>query len=96
MNPGSVGLNRDGDPRAAYAVIDGDQVELKRIDYPMSETIAANEDMVADSTARQMLTDIYNGGPYLAKWRANGQWPMVNGQNGNGHAPANGNGNGKH
>jgi putative phosphoesterase len=98
VNPGSVGLNRDGDPRAAYAIIDGDQVELKRVEYPIGETIAGIEEMVAEPTARQMLTDIYQGGPYLAKWRANGQWPMANGQNGNGNGngngTANGNGNG--
>jgi predicted phosphodiesterase len=32
INPGSVGLPRDGDPRAAYAVLNGDQVEFRRRD----------------------------------------------------------------
>jgi diadenosine tetraphosphatase ApaH/serine/threonine PP2A family protein phosphatase len=94
VNPGSIGLNRDGDPRAAYAIIEDDTVELKRIDYPIGETIAAIEDMVTEPTARQMLVDIYNGGSYLAKWRANGMWPMVNGHNGNGTANGNGTTNG--
>jgi hypothetical protein len=40
VNPGSVGQPRDGDPRTAYAVIDGDKIELKRVDYPIDETIA--------------------------------------------------------
>ena len=30
LNPGSVGLPRDGDPRAAFAIIDGNKIELKR------------------------------------------------------------------
>ena len=40
LNPGSVGQPRDGDPRAAYAVIEGDRIELKRVEYPVEETIA--------------------------------------------------------
>jgi predicted phosphodiesterase len=35
VNPGSVGQPRDGDPRAAYAIVDADleQVELFRLNY---------------------------------------------------------------
>ena len=40
LNPGSVGQPRDGDPRAAYAVIEDGQIDLKRIEYPIEETIA--------------------------------------------------------
>lgn len=43
VNPGSVGQPRDGDPRAAYAVIDGGTVELKRVAYPIEETVARLE-----------------------------------------------------
>ncbi|PLX98701.1 MAG: metallophosphoesterase [Desulfuromonas sp.] len=32
-NPGSVGQPRDGDPRAAFALYDGQNVFLKRVDY---------------------------------------------------------------
>src|SRR5512142_1484140 len=31
LNPGSVGQPRDGDPRAAYAVIEHGKIELKRV-----------------------------------------------------------------
>ncbi|HEV3437533.1 MAG TPA: YfcE family phosphodiesterase [Gemmata sp.] len=73
INPGSVGLSRDGNPRAAYAVIDGDEVQLKRVDYPLTETIAAVEALIPDLTARQTLSDIYRSGAYSTKWiRANG------------------------
>lgn len=41
VSPGSVGLPLDGDPRAAYAVLDGDQVWLRRVPYPIERTIAA-------------------------------------------------------
>jgi predicted phosphodiesterase len=37
VNPGSVGQPRDGDPRAAYAVLDADarELRLRRIVYPV-------------------------------------------------------------
>jgi diadenosine tetraphosphatase ApaH/serine/threonine PP2A family protein phosphatase len=81
VNPGSIGLSRDGDPRASYAVIDGPDVQLKRVEYPIEETVAAMEAVTPDLVARQMLADIYRGGIYLAKWaveKANGN------ENGNG------------
>jgi diadenosine tetraphosphatase ApaH/serine/threonine PP2A family protein phosphatase len=39
VNPGSVGQPRDGDPRAAYAIVDTDarRVELIRLDYPLED-----------------------------------------------------------
>ena len=37
LNPGSVGQPRDGDPRAAYAVIDDGRIELKRVTYSVDE-----------------------------------------------------------
>ncbi|MCE4619785.1 MAG: metallophosphatase family protein [Desulfurococcales archaeon] len=41
LNPGSVGQPRDGDPRAAYAVIDTSTgtVSFNRVEYPVEETI---------------------------------------------------------
>jgi predicted phosphodiesterase len=42
LNPGSVGQPRDGDPRAAYAIVDTAQkrVELMRLTYPIEEAQA--------------------------------------------------------
>lgn len=40
LNPGSVGMPRDGDNRVGYAIIDGGRIELKRVEYPIEETIA--------------------------------------------------------
>ena len=42
LNPGSVGQPRDGDPRAAYAIVDTDRrhVELFRHEYPIEQTQA--------------------------------------------------------
>jgi putative phosphoesterase len=41
INPGSVGLPRDGDARPAYAVIDDNGPVLKRANYPVEEAVAA-------------------------------------------------------
>lgn len=39
INPGSVGQPRDGDPRAAYAIVDGEAstVTLKRVEYDIEQ-----------------------------------------------------------
>jgi putative phosphoesterase len=39
INPGSVGQPRDGDPRAAYAVIEDGKIELRRAAYDIDATI---------------------------------------------------------
>ena len=41
VNPGSVGVPLDGDPRAAYALLDPDsrELELRRVDYDTQATI---------------------------------------------------------
>lgn len=88
INPGSVGLSRDGDPRAGYAVIEDGEVTLKRVEYPIEETVAALRASGLDPTAQRMLTDIYRGGAHVARWLK----PATNGTNG-AHAP-NGAGNG--
>lgn len=38
-NPGSVGQPRDGDPRAAYAILDGRDIHLRRVAYDVARTI---------------------------------------------------------
>jgi diadenosine tetraphosphatase ApaH/serine/threonine PP2A family protein phosphatase len=43
LNPGSVGQPRDGDPRAAWLVIDTEsgRATFRRVEYPVAETQAA-------------------------------------------------------
>lgn len=38
-NPGSVGQPRDGDCRAAYAVLNGQSIELRRVTYDIDQTV---------------------------------------------------------
>ena len=40
VNVGSVGQPRDGDPRASFAVVDGDRVEIHRVAYDFRRTQA--------------------------------------------------------
>jgi diadenosine tetraphosphatase ApaH/serine/threonine PP2A family protein phosphatase len=55
LNPGSVGQPRDGDPRAAYAVIDGNRIELKRVAYPVEEAVARVEASPLPDRAKRLL-----------------------------------------
>ena len=71
INPGSVGLSRDGDPRAGYAIVENGRIELKRIDYPVDDTVRAVQASDIHPTAKQMLADIYRGGQFVARWTKN-------------------------
>jgi len=48
VNPGSVGMPFDGDRRAAYAVIDGERLELRRVDYDYEQAAAVARERVAE------------------------------------------------
>lgn len=67
INPGSVGLPRDGDPRASYAVIDNGEVELKRIEYPVEETVQVIQKSALPDQAKEMLTEVYRSGGKYSK-----------------------------
>lgn len=62
LNPGSVGLPRDGDPRAAYAIITPEGPILKRVEYPIEEAIAAIENSKLPDLAKLMMTEVYRTG----------------------------------
>lgn len=61
VNPGSVGQPRDGDPRAAYAIIDDGEPQLMRAEYDVEATIKAlvqtgMDDSVVSPLARILRT----------------------------------------
>jgi putative phosphoesterase len=62
VNPGSVGQPRDGDPRAAYAIIEDNRVELKRIEYPVHETLARIDQSRLPDRAKEMFRVAYSKG----------------------------------
>ncbi|MGL6096958.1 MAG: metallophosphoesterase family protein [Fimbriiglobus sp.] len=73
VNPGSVGLQRDGDPRAKYAVIDNGTVELKQVPYNIDRTVAAMEAMKLDPKATHMFEDVYRHGKFTRPEHGNGK-----------------------
>jgi putative phosphoesterase len=62
INPGSVGLPRDGDYRPAYAIITDDGPVLKRVDYPVEEAIAALHAARLPGPAIQNLSEVLRTG----------------------------------
>ncbi|HLJ97021.1 MAG TPA: YfcE family phosphodiesterase [Gemmataceae bacterium] len=62
INPGSVGQPRDGDPRAAYAIIDQNRVEIQRREYPVEETIRRVQESTLPDQAKTMLTEVLRTG----------------------------------
>ena len=40
-NSGSVSLSYDGDPRAAYALVDDDRITIRRVPYDIEREVAA-------------------------------------------------------
>jgi putative phosphoesterase len=62
VNPGSVGLPRDGDPRASYAVLDNQQLELKRVEYPIDETVRTIQESTLPDAAKDLLAEVIRHG----------------------------------
>ncbi|WP_224448270.1 metallophosphoesterase family protein [Haloprofundus salilacus] len=60
MNPGSVGQPRDGDSRAAYAIVDLDamEVEERRVTYDIDEVVRAIE---TECLPERIGTRLYEG-----------------------------------
>ena len=57
-NPGSVGQPRDGDPRAAYAILHNDSVEVFRVAYDIDKTVSA---MKSAGFAENFYKNLYVG-----------------------------------
>ncbi len=62
LNPGSAGQPRDGDWRSSYAVYEDGEFQLKRIQYPVEETIKKIKVVVEDEKFREMLIRILREG----------------------------------
>lgn len=62
VNPGSVGIQRDGDPRAGYAVIEDHRVDLRRVEYPYEDAVRATENADLPDKAKSMLAAVYRTG----------------------------------
>lgn len=60
VNPGSAGQPRDGDPRAAYVLLDtdGPEIKLKRTEYDVDRTV---EDMRREGFPEPLRVRLYEG-----------------------------------
>ena len=59
VNSGAVSLSFDGDPRASYALVDGDRVEIRRVAYDVEKEIdllMRTDDPLRESTAATLRT----------------------------------------
>jgi putative phosphoesterase len=62
LNPGSVGQPRDGDPRAAYAVIEDGRIELKRVSYSLDDAAYRIERTNMPERAKSILIQSLRAG----------------------------------
>jgi len=62
-NAGSVSLSYDGDPRASYLVVDGQDISIRRVEYDLESE--ANELLHADLPHRDWLCRMLREGRYL-------------------------------
>jgi putative phosphoesterase len=62
INPGSIGLQRDGDPRAGYAVLEDRRVDFRRIEYAVEDSVRSIEESPLPEKAKTMLAAVYRTG----------------------------------
>jgi predicted phosphodiesterase len=62
LNPGSLGQPKDGDPRAAYAVIEDGVPRLERAPYPVERTVEGLEVSGVDPAALRELSALLRTG----------------------------------
>lgn len=62
VNPGSVGLPRDGDPRASYAILEDGKISFRRIEYDIDRTIRGVNESSMPEPAKQLLAQVYRAG----------------------------------
>jgi putative phosphoesterase len=62
INPGSVGQPKDGDPRAAFLIIENGHCTLERVEYPVDETVAGLVAADVDPAARSVLSILLRTG----------------------------------
>jgi diadenosine tetraphosphatase ApaH/serine/threonine PP2A family protein phosphatase len=70
LNPGSLGLQRDGDPRAKYAIIDNGVVTLRQVEYDIEAVVARTEKLPLEERAKIMMVDVYRHGRLMPPIRA--------------------------
>jgi len=62
INPGSLGLPRDGNPKARYAILEDGQLMFREVEYDLERTVSAIQRAPLEPLAQQMLSDVYRKG----------------------------------
>ena len=62
LNPGSVGLPSDGDPRAAFAVIEDGVPRLERVEYDIEATVRRLDRKALPATVVDKLSHLLRVG----------------------------------
>ncbi len=62
INPGSVGLPRDGDPRLSYAIWEDGQVTLHRLEYDVEQAVRRVHETHLPDLAKEMLAQVLRQG----------------------------------
>lgn len=62
VNPGSVGQPKDGDPRAAYALLEDGRIEFGRASYDVEQTVHALQASDVDPAAVEALAALLRTG----------------------------------
>ncbi len=62
VNPGSVGQPRDGDPRAAYAIVEDGEPRLERVAYDVEATVDALGTKALSNRTVESLTRLLRSG----------------------------------
>jgi predicted phosphodiesterase len=70
VNPGSVGQPKDGDPTAAYAVIEDGRIHLRRVTYRVEDTIAGLQRRALAEADVADLSEILRTGSVPARLKA--------------------------
>ena len=74
VNPGSVGQPRDGDSRAAYAIIEDGRVHLRRVEYDIDQTVRDMiEAGIEHNVVRKANTILRSGGAERSASRGRGE-----------------------
>lgn len=69
INPGSIGQPRDGDPRAAYAIIENGKVELRRVEYDIDATLRHMRECGIDADTLDLAEVVLRTGGQFDKAR---------------------------
>ncbi|MGD9856838.1 MAG: metallophosphoesterase, partial [Planctomycetaceae bacterium] len=67
LNPGSVGQPRDGDARAAYAIVEDGVVHLHRVEYDIDATLHQMQEIGIQAWAVNLTEEVLRTGGSLSR-----------------------------